>query len=239
MLKFEIRSTKSETIHEFVMKKTANIKILLYVALFGLFVIFSPQTVKAYCGDSILELPAGETCERALGRSFPNGCNSTTCTALPGWTCNGTCTSICGDSIIVGSEVCDDGINNGKPHGFLIPPTRQGYYDTTGYSTGVTVSGNYAYVADASAGLQIIDISNPSSPAIVGNYNTPGNAFSVVVSGNFAYVADYNGGLQIIDVSDPVHPSLAGSTRQLEPPLTWLYPEITLMWPLIPADCKL
>ena len=34
----------------------------------------------------------------------------------------------------------------------------EGTYDTTGMAVGVSVSGNYAYVADWDAGLQIIDI---------------------------------------------------------------------------------
>ena len=33
-----------------------------------------------------------------------------------------------------------------------------------GYAYGVAVSGNYAYVADGEAGLQVIDVSNPANP---------------------------------------------------------------------------
>ncbi|MBM3313784.1 hypothetical protein FJY70_04230, partial [candidate division WOR-3 bacterium] len=36
-------------------------------------------------------------------------------------------------------------------------PVELGYYDTPGYAYGVHVSGNHAYVADASAGLQVIE----------------------------------------------------------------------------------
>ena len=33
--------------------------------------------------------------------------------------------------------------------------------DTSGYSLGIHVSGDYAYIADASSGLAVIDISDP------------------------------------------------------------------------------
>ena len=69
-------------------------------------------------------------------------------------------------------------------------PTLVGTYDTPGDACGVAVAGNYAYVADCDAGLQIIDISNPASPTIVGTYDTPGQAYGVAVAGNYAYVAD-------------------------------------------------
>jgi len=57
--------------------------------------------------------------------------------------------------------------------------------------------GSYAYVADGDSGLQVIDISNPSSPNRVGYYDTPGSAYDVAVKGSYAYVADGSGGLQI------------------------------------------
>ena len=36
--------------------------------------------------------------------------------------------------------------------------------DTTGFAYGVTVVGNYAYVADDASGLAIIDITDPHNP---------------------------------------------------------------------------
>ncbi len=59
----------------------------------------------------------------------------------------------------------------------------------------MAVSGNYAYVADGLAGLQVIDVSNPANPQRVGGYDTSGYAHGVAVSGNYAYVADDYGGL--------------------------------------------
>lgn len=39
-------------------------------------------------------------------------------------------------------------------------------YDTPGNSYGVTIVGNYAYIADGEKGLQIIDISDPKKTSI-------------------------------------------------------------------------
>jgi len=92
-----------------------------------------------------------------------------------------------------------------------------GNYNTTGSARDVTVSGNYAYVADASAGLQIIDISSPTSPTFIGNYCSPQtnnvnpSSVDVAISGNYAYLAEGVTGLQIIDISNPSSPTLTGA----------------------------
>ena len=88
------------------------------------------------------------------------------------------------------------------------PGSGAGGVDTPGLAYDVAVSGNTAYVADGPSGLQVVDISNPSSPAIVGSVDTPGTATKVVVSGNTAYLADYAGGLQVVDVSNPALPAI-------------------------------
>lgn len=83
-------------------------------------------------------------------------------------------------------------------------------YNTPGQSIDVTVSGDYAYVADMEHGLRIIDISDLTTPAEVGSYDTPGDAKGVTVSGNYAYVATDWVGLSIIDISDPTTPAEVG-----------------------------
>jgi hypothetical protein len=90
-----------------------------------------------------------------------------------------------------------------------------GYYDTPGYAYGVAVgttgvSGNYAYVADYSAGLRVVNISDPSAPYETGYYNTPGYAEGVAVSGNYAYVADGSSGLRVVNIASPTTPFEAG-----------------------------
>jgi hypothetical protein len=92
-----------------------------------------------------------------------------------------------------------------------IPLKFIGSLDTPGSARGITAKGNYAYVADGWKGLQIIDISDPSSPKEVGNLDTPGWAYGITAKGNYAYVADAGGGLRIIDISDPSFPKEVGS----------------------------
>jgi hypothetical protein len=47
------------------------------------------------------------------------------------------------------------------------------------------------------SGFQVIDISEPESPALIHTVDTPGSANSVAVTGGYAYVADGNSGLAI------------------------------------------
>jgi hypothetical protein len=59
------------------------------------------------------------------------------------------------------------------------------------YAVGsVSIQGKYAYIADGFDGLQVIDISIPSSPSFVADYNTPGKAIHTFVDGYNIYVAD-------------------------------------------------
>ena len=60
-------------------------------------------------------------------------------------------------------------------------------------------------MADWSAGLQIIDISNPANCVCVGGYpnSSGGNACGVALAGTYAYLADGAGGLHVIDISHP------------------------------------
>ena len=68
---------------------------------------------------------------------------------------------------------------------------------TPGYGMALTISGNYAYVADYNS-LQIIDISDLSNPTFKASYDMPDRAYEVALSGNCAYVADFASGLQIV-----------------------------------------
>jgi len=50
------------------------------------------------------------------------------------------------------------------------------------------------------SGLQVIDISDPTTPTLAGSYNTPGTACRVAIAGDYVYVADGYSGLQVIEV---------------------------------------
>src|SRR5205823_667596 len=82
------------------------------------------------------------------------------------------------------------------------------YVTTSGQLNNLAVSGNFAYLATGEGGLEIVDVSNPGSPALAARAVSFGVAKDVVVSGHIAYVACGNGGLQIYDVSSPVSPIL-------------------------------
>lgn len=91
-------------------------------------------------------------------------------------------------------------------------------YQTNASTNGVCVYPvsfrNYAFIADGSNGLQIIDVTQVNSPDSVSSFNTGGSANDVTVAGInndvYAFVSDYSGGLVIIDVSDPGNPMLTG-----------------------------
>jgi len=86
-----------------------------------------------------------------------------------------------------------------------------GSCDTPGVSQDVTVSGNFAYLADGIAGLQIINISEPALPYIEGStVLLTSNATHIAVWGNYAFLTDPISGLLICDVSNPTAPNLVG-----------------------------
>lgn len=83
-----------------------------------------------------------------------------------------------------------------------------GACDTPGFSWSVTLSGSFAYIADDTCGLRVINISDPASPYEVGSYPTPGDcADAVAVSGSYAYLGHWDSGkMRVINISDPALP---------------------------------
>jgi hypothetical protein len=74
-------------------------------------------------------------------------------------------------------------------------PLVLGVYDTSGDANDLLVVGNRAYVADALAGVQIIDVGNPANPVRLGGYDTRVNAQGVTVVGTTALIADDHAGV--------------------------------------------
>lgn len=86
------------------------------------------------------------------------------------------------------------------------------YLSSLDYNTGVlcrAVWGDYAYLVGI-PGLQIVDISNPSSPQTVNTIIMAGTPTDLALRGRYAYVSAYTGGLQIVDVSDPEQAAIVG-----------------------------
>jgi hypothetical protein len=94
-------------------------------------------------------------------------------------------------------------------------PVRVGRFYSTGQVSDVRVKDNYAYLAVGSYlgynGLQVIDVSSPSSPFLAGQYSTPvtRDVTGLFVRGSYVYLAiDY--GLYIFDITNPAAPQLVG-----------------------------
>ena len=67
------------------------------------------------------------------------------------------------------------------------------------------VFGQIAYVANRTAGLQIMDCRNPLAPVKVSEIATASFAQEVCMRGHFAYVAVWDAGLEIFDVANPTN----------------------------------
>jgi len=90
-------------------------------------------------------------------------------------------------------------------------PTALSFVTIPGFANNVDVSGDIAYVAAGSTGLQVVDVTDRRAPHIIGSLNTPGNANDVRAVGSRVYVADGTAGLHIIDVTTPSSPVLLGT----------------------------
>jgi hypothetical protein len=89
-------------------------------------------------------------------------------------------------------------------------------------TTGVALSGHFAYAAATTGGVWIVDISDPRNPVVVNQYHEPIDQLpgqtmvpaDVAVSGNFLYVVGTAAGralLSVLDISNPVNPISHGS----------------------------
>jgi hypothetical protein len=83
-----------------------------------------------------------------------------------------------------------------------------GSYDTPGYAYSVQVQGNYAFVADHFAGIQILDVSVPATPTLAAGYSTLGYATDIHIDGNLAAVSNAEVGLILADISNPTNPRI-------------------------------
>src|SRR6266542_2673201 len=89
-------------------------------------------------------------------------------------------------------------------------PVQLGSRNTPGVASSVVVSGVHAFVACATAGLQVFNVANPSNIVLVSSFVTNVGgwfppAYGVDVASNHAYVAYANAGLQVLDITDPTN----------------------------------
>lgn len=92
--------------------------------------------------------------------------------------------------------------------------SRIGESSTSGDAWGICVLGDYAYVADSTNGIAVIDVSNPNNPSYYNGLNTSGISANVFVAGNYLYLADGSYyGLQIYNIDDLSYIYQAGYYR--------------------------
>jgi hypothetical protein len=90
-----------------------------------------------------------------------------------------------------------------------------GGLDATDLAQDVAVQGSYAYVAERTSRLEIVDLSDPESPSLLGSVVTEGFYQGVAIAGIYAYVAAGSGGLVIINISNPNAPQRVGGVTTL------------------------
>jgi hypothetical protein len=84
-------------------------------------------------------------------------------------------------------------------------------YITNGdHIMGIQVLNGVAFIAEATTGLEIINVSNPTAPTYMSSYDTQGYANDELVTLNRAYIADGSDGIIVIDVTNPFEPKLSG-----------------------------
>jgi hypothetical protein len=82
----------------------------------------------------------------------------------------------------------------------------------------IVLVGNYAYLANATGGLRIIDIADPTAPVAVGHYTHPWlRATEVVVKNELAYVTGWSGvTFSVINVANPTAPYWVGGYNRAD-----------------------
>lgn len=75
----------------------------------------------------------------------------------------------------------------------------------------LALSGNYAFIAADSCGLEVVDISDPAHPSDVITYTLPGVALGIYIDGETAYITLDSESIFVLDVADPLNMVYLGS----------------------------
>lgn len=87
-------------------------------------------------------------------------------------------------------------------------------YKVSGFSNGVTVSNGKVYVASKSAGLHILDTTQPDTLIYLGNYNSDGTALHTSMKDTIAFLSDDTKGLKILSVNNPANIKLLSTITE-------------------------
>jgi hypothetical protein len=90
-------------------------------------------------------------------------------------------------------------------------PRLLGTYDTRGRSRQVVTRGDYAFLANGSGGLHIVDVSDPRQPQRAGVWYPHGKTAALAKYGSYVYLAAGGSGVSIVQVTPPTTPRLVAS----------------------------
>jgi hypothetical protein len=80
-----------------------------------------------------------------------------------------------------------------------------------GTIVGIMLQNDFAYVANNTKGLVVVNISDPEVPEVVGSLLLPGLTLKVLPRGNLLVAANETSGVHLVDISDPARPTLLSS----------------------------
>ncbi|MCF7762430.1 MAG: hypothetical protein K9N62_02030 [Verrucomicrobia bacterium] len=99
-------------------------------------------------------------------------------------------------------------------------PSRIGSADLKQPAAAIGFFGNYAYLANGDAGLQVIDVSDLSNPELVGVNETGRIVQDLKISGDYLFLAGdwldnggWRSGLQVLNIGDPIHPETVSTVE--------------------------
>ncbi|MFH1372341.1 MAG: T9SS type A sorting domain-containing protein [bacterium] len=81
-----------------------------------------------------------------------------------------------------------------------------GAYCESGYAVDLALTDTYAYVADVSGGITVVDIADPSAMRRLACINTITKVEDIVACGDYLYAASAESGFTVVDISEPALP---------------------------------
>jgi len=127
---------------------------------------YSVHDAGVVAGDDLHLESAGYVITQTSDDGAADTCNTENCSTGGGF--NGA-TAVKSGTVIANTGVdANIRLRSTTPSSSEFSQNFLGSYDTSHKAKGVAVSGNYAYVADESSGLHIIDISTPATPVLTG-----------------------------------------------------------------------
>jgi hypothetical protein len=103
------------------------------------------------------------------------------------------------------------GWNSGEISIPKVKPRLVGSYNTPSWGTDIAVQGEFAYIADESANMLVLNISSVSAPKLSGTFTqTGGWLYAIAVEGDLAIVGDWNF-IRAVNITKPTSPTIYSS----------------------------